>query len=96
MRPTAGFHADELHLQIRSESQQLRARTSFPNHDLSALIQTHEMNHGLAQINSQHMDFHEMPPAPALYNFQSSAADHPINWENAPPPQKPVTDNPIY
>jgi hypothetical protein len=26
------------------------------------------------------MDFHEMPPGTALYNFWSSAADHPINW----------------
>jgi hypothetical protein len=69
MCSAAGFHADELHLQISSESQQLRARTSFPNHHLPALIQTHEMKHGLAQINAQRVNFYEMAPGPALYNF---------------------------
>src|SRR5882672_12631110 len=68
-RSTASFHADQLRLHIRGEGQQLRARTSFPYHDLPIRIQAHEMKHGLTQINPQRVDFHEMPPGPALYNF---------------------------
>jgi hypothetical protein len=79
MRSAAGFHADHLHLQVRGESQQLRAGTSLPYHHLAIFIQAHQMKHGLTQIDPQRVDFHEMPPDSALYNFQSSAADHPIN-----------------
>src|ERR1700688_596671 len=80
VRPTTRLHADQLHLQIRGEGQQLRARTSLPYYHLPTGIQTNQMKHGLTQINTQSVDFHEMPPCPALYNFYRSAADHPINW----------------
>jgi hypothetical protein len=80
MRSVARFHADPLHLQIRGEIQQLRARTPLLYDDLPALIQAHEMKYGLTQIDPQRQEFHEMPPCPALCNFQSPAADRPINW----------------
>jgi hypothetical protein len=58
-----------MHLHVRHEGQQLRTGTSLSYYHLPALIQTHEMKYGLAQINTQREDFHEMPPGPALYNF---------------------------
>jgi hypothetical protein len=69
MRSTTRLHADRLHLQIRGEDQQLRAGTSLPYYHLPTCVQTNRMKHRLTQIDTQSVDFHEMPPCPALYNF---------------------------
>jgi hypothetical protein len=39
----------------------------------------------LGEIDSQGLKFHELPPASALYNFQSSAAGHPMKWPATQP-----------
>jgi hypothetical protein len=47
----------------------LRAGTSLPYDHLPTCIQTNQMKNRLTQIDTQRIDFHEMPPCPALYNF---------------------------
>src|ERR1035437_4346601 len=46
-----------------------RRGTSLPYYHLPTCVQTDQMKHRLTQIDTQSVDFHEMPPCPALYNF---------------------------
>jgi hypothetical protein len=55
VRTTAGLHADQLHLQVRSERQQLSARTSLAKYDIPGGIQSDQMKDSLAQIDAQHV-----------------------------------------
>src|SRR3984957_20783725 len=52
VRSTTGLHADQLHLQIRGEGQQLPARTSLADHNPASRIQSNQMKDRLTQINA--------------------------------------------
>jgi hypothetical protein len=48
MRTPAGLHADPLNAPVCREAQHLPASEAFPNNDLPALAQTHQMKTRLA------------------------------------------------
>jgi hypothetical protein len=52
VRPSAGFHANQFDLQVRSEEQQLFARKLLAHHHLAARVKPNQMKDCLAEINA--------------------------------------------
>jgi hypothetical protein len=51
--PSAGFHTNQLDLQVRSEVQQLLARNFLTHHNLAAQVKPNQMKDCLAEINTK-------------------------------------------
>jgi hypothetical protein len=52
VRPSAGFHANQFDLEVRSEEPQLLARKLLAHHNLAARVKPNQMKDCLAQINA--------------------------------------------
>jgi hypothetical protein len=55
MRSAAGLHANQLHLQVRGEGQQLPARTFLADHHPTCRIQSYRVKNRFAQIDAEHV-----------------------------------------
>jgi hypothetical protein len=50
--PSAGFHANQFHLQIRRKVQQLLAGKLLAHHNLAAQVKPYQMKDCFAEINA--------------------------------------------
>jgi hypothetical protein len=66
MGATAGFHADQLDLPVRREAQQLQSRELLAHHKFAAQVETNQMKHCLAKVDTDRVLFHGVPPPCAL------------------------------
>src|SRR6266478_5875223 len=66
MRTSAGFHANQLDVYVRGETQQLGARELLAHHDLAVQVQPDQMKDCLTKINADGVLFHGTPPPPLI------------------------------
>jgi len=52
MGTTAGFHADQLDLPVRRETQQLQSRELLAHQNFAAQVETNQMKHCLAKVDA--------------------------------------------
>ena len=65
--PSAGFHADQGHAQVRGKAQNLVTRALLAHHHFTARIKTNQMKDRLPKINADRVNLHGTPPVHHLY-----------------------------
>tara|TARA_B100001063_G_C16485227_1_gene414634 strand:+ start:113 stop:391 length:279 start_codon:yes stop_codon:yes gene_type:complete len=66
MRPAAGFHRNDARRKRVKKVQQPMPLETFAKHDRSRFIQPGKTANGLAQINAQNLDVHQMLLSPTM------------------------------
>ncbi|KJZ22674.1 hypothetical protein TW79_17055 [Tritonibacter mobilis] len=83
MRPAAGLHGNHAGRERSKKVQRSMPLEPFAKHNRSRIIQPDETSNGLAQINAQNLDVHQMllsPSMPGTIAAFGGKAVHPLAY----------------